>query len=268
MAKYNDLDMKNWKEYSDIYTNSLWIIPRRDNSGAHKSNYSGTFVPQIPHQLLSRYTKKGDWVLDPFMGSGTTLIEAQRMGRNSIGIELQKTAALNSENRIRTESVPGIKAVVINGDSKTIDIQQILSEQGIATVQFILFHPPYWDIIKFSEYEEDLSNSRDIEAFKNDFGLIIDNSTKYLENGRYCGIVIGDKYDNSQITPLGFICMNLFLKRNFILKAIIVKNFGDTEGKVNQHAIWRYRAMSADYYVFKHEYIMVFKKNENKKKSK
>ena len=39
MAKYNDLDMKNWKEYSDIYTDSLWIINRRDNSGAHKSKY-------------------------------------------------------------------------------------------------------------------------------------------------------------------------------------------------------------------------------------
>ena len=34
MAKYNDLDMKNWKDYKDIYTNSLWIINRRNDSGA------------------------------------------------------------------------------------------------------------------------------------------------------------------------------------------------------------------------------------------
>ena len=76
MGKYNDIDMKNWKDYTDIYTDSLWIINKRENSGAHKFRYHGNFVPQIAFQLLSRYTKKGDWILDPFLGSGTTLIES------------------------------------------------------------------------------------------------------------------------------------------------------------------------------------------------
>ena len=93
MAKYNDIDKKNWRDYADIITDSLWLIDRRDNSGAHDGNYHGNFVPQIPHQLFTRYTKRGDWILDGFMGSGTSLIEAQRMGRNSIGIELQQSVA-------------------------------------------------------------------------------------------------------------------------------------------------------------------------------
>lgn len=64
MAKYNDIDPKKWKEYDDINTDSLWIIDKRDNSGAHSGDYHGNFVPQIPHQLFARYTKKGDWILE------------------------------------------------------------------------------------------------------------------------------------------------------------------------------------------------------------
>lgn len=53
MAKYNDIDMQNWRDYSEIITDSLWLIDRRDNSGAHTADYHGNFIPQIPHQLLS-----------------------------------------------------------------------------------------------------------------------------------------------------------------------------------------------------------------------
>ena len=54
--------------------------------------------------------------------------------------------------------------------------------------------------------------------------------------------------------------MNIFIEKGFQLKAILVKNFGETKGKANQQAIWRYRAITNDFYIFKHEYIFVFKK--------
>lgn len=263
MAKYNDINIKEWKNYEDVLTDSLWIINKRDNSGVHSGYYHGNFVPQIPHQLLTRYTKAGDWVLDPFMGSGTTLIEAQRLNRNSVGIELQKDVALEANERISIERKENVFTKVIVGNSKQIDLSPYFEKYGIKKVQFIIMHPPYWDIIKFSNDENDLSNASTIENFLSDLSDVIDNTTKYLERNRYCSIVIGDKYSNSQITPLGFQCMNLFIQKGFILKAIIVKNFEDTKGKSNKQAIWRYRALANDFYLFKHEYIMVFKKVKN-----
>ena len=105
MSKFNDIDIKLWKDYGEIKTDSLWIIDKRDNSGSHVGDYHGNFVPQIPHQLFTRYTKKGDWILDPFMGSGTSLIEAQRMKRNAIGIDLKQKITIQSSSGMSKEDI-------------------------------------------------------------------------------------------------------------------------------------------------------------------
>lgn len=143
---------------------------------------------------------------------------------------------------------------------QNINIENIKEQIGIKNFQFVIFHPPYWDIINFSDDPDDLSNAQTKEDFLSGFGEIIDNTCKHLEKDRYCAVVIGDKYAKSELVPLGFNCMELFLERGFKLKAIIVKNFEETKGKSNQRAIWRYRALASDFYIFKHEYIMVFKK--------
>lgn len=260
MSKYNDIDIERWQEYTDIRTDSLWFIDKRDNSGAHSGSYHGNFVPQIPYQLFRRYTKKGDWILDPFMGSGTSLIEAQRMGRNSIGIDLQENVVGEAQSRIITEHNPECETKTFFGDSGSLNMAALLDSIGLKRYQFIIYHPPYWDIIKFSENPTDLSNANDLESFLEGFGRVIDNTAPFLDKNRYCAVVIGDKYANGQVVPLGFYCMNLFLQKGFLLKAILVKNFGDTKGKANRQGIWRYRALASDFYIFKHEYIFLFKK--------
>lgn len=257
----NDLNLNRWKEYEDIYTDSLWIIERRDSSGAHTADYWGNFIPQIPYQMLRRYTKKGEWVLDPFAGSGTTLIEAQRLGRHSIGVELQPQVAEWARRLIASEpNRHGVVSEVVIGDSTCIDYRAILQQHGQQSVQLVIMHPPYFDIIAFSDDPRDLSNAASVDNFLALMGRAIDNVAPVLDPGRYLALVIGDKYAHGEWIPLGFWTMNEVLKRGFALKSIIVKNFEATTGKRSQKELWKYRALAGGFYIFKHEYIFVFRK--------
>jgi len=259
--KINDINLLRWKEYDEIITDSLWVLNKRDTSGAHLAWYWGNFIPQIPHQMMLRYTKKGDWVLDTFIGSGTTLIECRRLGRNGIGIELNPEVVQKANELIEKEyNKYKVTTEIVHGDSRKTDIKAILDKYRIEQVQLLIMHPPYHDIIKFSKDERDLSNAKNTEQFLKMFGQVVDNATPFLEKGRYFALVVGDKYSKGEWIPLGFYCMNEVLKRGYLLKSIIVKNFEETRGKRNQKELWRYRALVGGFYIFKHEYIMLFKK--------
>ncbi|MFH0766063.1 MAG: DNA methyltransferase [Calditrichota bacterium] len=260
--KINDINLSRWKEADEIITDSLWVLKTRDNSGAHLGWYWGNYIPQIPHQMMLRYTKKGDWVLDPFAGSGTTLIECRRLGRNGLGIELNAEVSTKAAELISSEpNIHKITSEIITGDSRRIDLKSYLSNYGINKVQLLLMHPPYHDIIRFSDNPNDLSNAKTKDYFIKMFGQVVANCTPLLEAGRFLAVVIGDKYEAGEWVPLGFYCMNEVLKYGYSLKGIIVKNFEETRGKRNQHELWRYRALVGGFYIFKHEYILLFKKD-------
>ena len=264
-SKINDLNLYRWKEYNDIITDSLWILDKRDNSGAHSAEYWGNFIPQIPNQFLRRYTKKGEWVLDAFLGSGTTLIECKRLGRNGIGVELQAKIVQLAQKNVQNETnlfSKNIRTEIINADSTELDYEKELKKIGVKSVQFLIMHPPYWDIIKFSEDKKDLSNAKTINEFLTLFGKVVDKTYSILDKGRYFAVVIGDKYARGEWIPLGFYIMQEVLKRGYKLKSTIIKNFEETKGKMNQKELWRYRALVGGFYIFKHEYIFLFKKEK------
>lgn len=257
----NDINLRRWKDYDDILTDSLWNIKRRDGSGAHLGWYWGNFIPQIPHQLMRRYTKRGDLVVDPFSGSGTTLIECRRLGRHGAGVEINPDTAAKARERITVQANPhAVTTRLAVGDSRTFDFGALVRELGFDAVDLYLMHPPYHDIIRFTDDQHDLSNASSTAEFLTMFGQVLDNTLPLLRKGRFVGIVIGDKYRQGEWIPLGFYCMQEAQQRGLTLKSIVVKNFDETKGKRDQKALWRYRALAGGFYVFKHEYILILRK--------
>lgn len=262
----NDLDLNRWKEYTDVITDSLWLIGSRDRSGMHTAELHGNFIPQIPHQAMLRYTKKGDIVLDTFLGSGTTLIECKRLGRHGIGIELVPSLARRSQQLINQELNPyNVKTKVIQGDSclpeTTQKVKDVLKETYTRNkVQLIIMHPPYYDIIKFSNHPQDLCNAPTQEIFLEKFATVVKNSYNLLDKKRFLVLVIGDKYSKGEWIPLSFYTMQKVLENGYKLKSIVIKNIVSTRAKRRLEHFWRRRALVGGFYIFKHEYIMFFQK--------
>jgi hypothetical protein len=257
----NDINLNRWQDYTDILTDSLWLIERRDNSGGHSAGYWGNFIPQIPYQLMRRYTRRGEWVLDPFAGAGTTLIEGQRLGRHVVGVELQPAVAGQARQLIAAEPNPyATMAEMITADSGALDYHALLARYEQQSVQLVVMHPPYFDIIKFSDDARDLSNAGSVEAFLERMRQLVARVGEVLDAGRYLALVIGDKYAGGEWIPLGFLTMDVVMRQGFLLKSIIVKNFEQTTAKRTQKELWRYRALAGGFYVFKHEYVFVFQK--------
>ncbi len=261
---YSDIDLNNWKEYSHIKTDTWWEFSSRDRSNGHSNEYHGNYIPQIAQQLYERFTKKNDIVLDLFLGSGTSALEAANMGRRCIGVELKPELAEHvSEKFSAKELVTDVNIICADSASPLAKekVEARLEIMGKEKAQFLVLHPPYDDIIKFSDKKEDLSNCSSTEEFYDLFAKVAKNGYDLLEKGRFAALIIGDKYADSQIYPLGADCARKMNELGFITKAIIVKNIeGNEKAKGKTANLWRYRALYGGFFIFKHEYIYIFQK--------
>lgn len=270
------------KEYQPkdftLETTTVWSFPDRGTWATHKGDYRGNWSPRLVRNLLLRYTKPGELVLDQMCGSGTTLVECKLLGRNAIGVDINYEAVILTLDRLNFTykslnpdwKEPEIK--VYHGDARNLDL---IEDESI---DFIATHPPYFNIIPYSKHKPipgDLSQVYSLDEYLNGIRRIAEESFRVLKPGRYCAILIGDTRQHKHYVPISFRVMEQFLESGFILKEDIIKIQWNT--KVTEQR-WKPLTKTTcecwveecskgrDFYLIAHEHLFIFrkpKKNED-----
>jgi hypothetical protein len=84
----------------ETFVNEFWTSKQRDAHSLHEVSYRACFKPQLPRFFIDRFTKPGDVVYDPFMGRGTTVIEAALAGRTPAGCDINPLSAMLAQPRL------------------------------------------------------------------------------------------------------------------------------------------------------------------------
>mgnify|MGYP002534769671 FL=1 len=239
---YNPKDFK-------LENTSVWSFKERGKWATHKGDYRGNCPPQVPRNLILKYTKENDIVLDPFCGSGTSLIECKLLNRKGIGIDVNVEALKLAKSRLNFEYNNTYEPKLIKADST--NLQRIIANEKI---DFLFAHPPYANIIKYSkDIKEDISRLN-LQKFLNQMNLFSKECFRVLKKGKVCSILIGDIRKNKNVIPLGFYIMNIFIQAGFTLKEIIIKE----QHNCKMTDYWKNKNMN--FYLLAHEYIFVLKK--------
>lgn len=230
-----------------LQNSSIWSFKDRGSWATHKGDYRGNCSPYIPRNLILKYTNENDIVLDPFCGSGTTLIESKLLKRYSVGIDINDKALNIANNRIKFEYNSKYLPKLIKADSTAL--------KGVITdnrVDFIFAHPPYADIIKYSDDLKSDISRLSLEGFLTQIELFSKECFRILKQGKICSILIGDIRKNKNVVPLGSYLMNIFIQSGFTLKEIIIKE----QHNCKMTDYWQNQ--TRDFYLLAHEYIYVF----------
>ncbi|WP_434731615.1 site-specific DNA-methyltransferase [Thermogladius sp. KZ2Tp1] len=272
------------EELTDVST-TVWSFPVRGGWATHRGDYRGNWAPQIPRALILMYTRPGDVVLDPMVGSGTTLIEAKLLGRNSIGVDINYNAVMLALHRLyylekalaeylkrlRERAVArGGGAGPALGDATPEDVERAwykayhgdarrLSLLGSESVDLVATHPPYFNIIDYGGGERpegDLSAARDLEEYLRWVREVAGELYRVLKPGKYCAILVGDTRVHKHYVPISHYVLQAFLDAGFLLKEEVIK----VQHKMKTtREVWS-RVKNRDFLLIYHEKLFILRK--------
>ena len=213
--RLNDLSGKEWIKFTKSWFKHS-PPPRDKTKLIHPAGFPETLV----REFVEFFTKRNMWVLDPFLGTGSTLLAARAAGRNAVGVEINPRYTAMARSRLE-EAPPfnGTRQLVLHGDSR--DLRKILVNDGVREVDFCITSPPYWNQLKraslrqrerkqsgldtnYSDNPEDIGNISNYEEFLTTQERIFDEVYAVMKIGGYLVVVTNNVFSDGRLHPLAF----------------------------------------------------------------
>jgi len=265
-------------EHFELERTNAGSFPKRGDWATHKGDFRGNWPPQLVRNVILRYSKPTEMVLDQMCGSGTTGIECKLLGRNAIEGDINYDAVMVTKDRINFEykpldpDFPLVSVNTYTGDARNLNV--IRDD----TIDLIATHPPYANIISYSSKRKtvpgDLSFAHSLKAYLEGMRSIAQESYRILKPGRFCAVLVGDTRRHRHHVPIAFRVMQGFLETGFILREDIMKYQWKTKATrekwaglakfadecwidLNKQAKKRYYT---DFLLLSYEHLFVFRK--------
>ena len=234
----------------ELEMNTVWSFPERGDWATHDAKWRGNWSPYIPRNLILRYSKEGDLLLDQFAGGGTTLVEAKLLKRDIIGVDVNPIALERCKEKISVEWENGGKVFLHKGDARKLNF---VSDNSI---DFICTHPPYANIIQYStDIDEDLSRCS-VPQFLIEMKSVAAECYRVLKKNKFCALLMGDTRQKGHVIPMGFEVMKIFEAQGFKLKELIIKE----QHNCKTTGYWKTNSIKYNFLLLAHEYLFVFRK--------
>jgi len=198
-----------------------WVMPKSPPRKADEINHPAKFPEKLVTDFIQAFTVPGETILDPMMGTGSTLVAALGSARNAVGIDLSPRFVAVARERVsaKTLSLPekSTTAKMMEGDAR--DVVRLVGKEKI---DYCVTSPPYWTMLSnegsenqkarrdrnlptvYSDSETDLGNIENYESFIGTLINIYDGIGKLLKRGGYLTVVVKNIKRNHTIYPLGW----------------------------------------------------------------
>ena len=238
---YNVLDGKKWIQNSI----SVWSDVRKSTEEA-RLKHPAIFPEMLVNRLVETFLPlEGEIILDPFSGSGSTILTAEKMGKTGVGVELSeeyaalgnqrlKEIALQADTQEESDPVseqPIIKSCIHHGSA--LKLSEWVSPES---VDLCITSPPYWNILNqrrsadhkavrhYGNHEQDLGVVEDYEEFLTELAQVFEQVLKALRPGAYCCVIVMDLRKKSQFFPFHSDLATKLQQIGFIYDDLIIWN--------------------------------------------
>ncbi|OIP75826.1 MAG: hypothetical protein AUK06_01145 [Parcubacteria group bacterium CG2_30_36_18] len=264
ITKFKGINISNWKVSKKIKAfypknfkeeqTTVWSFPQRGNWATHSGNYRGNWSPYIPRNVILKYSNLNELVLDYFCGAGTTAVEAKLLGRKCIALDINdkaiELARKNINFKVEPQKFRVYEPKFIVGDARNLSF----IESG--SVDLICAHPPYANIIHYTDSKKNDLSFFDINDFLKEMSKVARESFRVLKPGKQCAILIGDTRRKKHVIPLGFKLINIYLDAGFKLRELVIKR----QHNCKTTGFWYTNSIKYNFLLLAHEYLPIFEK--------